>query len=105
MTWRAGVVQKSNQGRCHEFEGGGVNALEVKEVNTVKKLKFEKGGVCMTPPPSSYRGAAPGLLQSPYSLCMKWKGAIKLVFVLLIINKLEGGGPGGVLNTRARSYL
>jgi len=36
---------------------------------------------------------------------MKWKGAIKLVFVLLIINKLEGGGPGGVLNTRARSYL
>jgi len=52
MTWRAGVVQKSNQGRCHEFEGGGVNALEVKEVNTVKKLKFEKGGVCMTPPPA-----------------------------------------------------
>jgi len=37
----------SNQGQLHEYEGGGgwgvVNALEG-GVNTVKTLKFEKGG-------------------------------------------------------------
>jgi len=27
-------------------------------VKTVKTLKLEKGGGCMTPPPSSYGGAA-----------------------------------------------
>jgi len=50
------------QGRCHEFEGGGVNALEGGgRVNTVKTLTFEKGKKCMTPPlpPSSCGGAAP----------------------------------------------
>jgi len=30
--------------------GGGVNVLEGEGVNTVKTLKFEKGGECMTPP-------------------------------------------------------
>jgi len=41
------------QGWCYEFEGGG-------EVNTVKALKFEKVGRCITPPPTtSYGGAAP----------------------------------------------
>jgi len=39
------------QWRHHEFEnGGGVNALEGAGVNTVKTLKFEKGGGCMTLP-------------------------------------------------------
>jgi len=37
--------------------GGGVNALEGWRVNTVKTLKFEKGGGCKTP--SSYGGGAP----------------------------------------------
>jgi len=32
------------QGRCHEFEGGGDNALEGVGVNTVKTLKFKIGG-------------------------------------------------------------
>jgi len=39
----------SVQGRRHKFEGWGVNALEVGGVNTVKTLKYEKGGGCMTP--------------------------------------------------------
>jgi len=34
-------------------EGGGVNALEGWGVNTVKTLKFEKGGGCIYPPPAS----------------------------------------------------
>jgi len=34
----------SKEGRRHEFEGGGVNALEGGLVNIVKTLKFEKGG-------------------------------------------------------------
>jgi len=36
-----------SQGRYHEFKvggGGGVNALEGGRVNTVKTVKFEKGG-------------------------------------------------------------
>jgi len=48
------------QGRRHEFEGGWVNALKggggVWGVNTVKTLKFEKGGGDPHPP-SSYGGA------------------------------------------------
>jgi len=41
-------VQGISKGQ--EFEGAEVNALESGEFNTVSILKFEKGGVCMTPP-------------------------------------------------------
>jgi len=42
------------QGLCHEFEGGGVNALEGGRgaVNTVKTLKFEKDREVHDPPPA-----------------------------------------------------
>jgi len=40
--------------------GGGGQCIRRGEVNTVKILKFEKGGGCMTPPPSSYGGTVPG---------------------------------------------
>jgi len=51
------------QGRHHEFEGGGLS-MHWKwgggGVKTVKKIEFEKGGGCITPPtPSSYGGTAP----------------------------------------------
>jgi len=36
------------QGRRHEFEGGEVNALKGGGFNTVKTLKFEKGGEVLT---------------------------------------------------------
>jgi len=46
------ICWRSPQGRGHEFEGRGVSALESGKwgVNTVKTIKFEKVGWCMTPP-------------------------------------------------------
>jgi len=53
------------QGRRHEFEGWGVNEFEVGG-SILKTLQFENGVRCMTPPPSSYGGAAPALSKYCY---------------------------------------
>jgi len=46
------------QGRRHVFEGGGVNGLEGGGQYSKNTNIWKRWG-CMTPPPSSYNGAAP----------------------------------------------